>query len=115
MNRATDVMQSMDEEAKALFDKATEDIVRLQVDCGVDIPSDGEMRRENYVHYHCRHLAGFDFSELIKTALREGAYNALSANNSWKGVSPGAVPARRLARCAGRDRPARWRSLCPVR
>lgn len=32
VNRATDVMQSMDEEAKALFDKATEDIVRLQVD-----------------------------------------------------------------------------------
>ena len=76
VNRATDVMQSMDEEAKALFDKATEDIVRLQVDCGVDISSDGEMRRENYVHYHCRHLAGFDFSELIKTVLREGAYNA---------------------------------------
>ena len=76
VNRATDVMQSMDADAKALFDKATEDIVRLQVDCGVDVPSDGEMRRENYVHYHCRHLAGFDFSELTKRVLREGAYNA---------------------------------------
>lgn len=76
VNRATAVMQSMDAEAKALFDKATEDIVRLQVDCGVDVPSDGEMRRENYVHYHCRHLAGFDFSALTKRVLREGAYNA---------------------------------------
>lgn len=76
VNRATDVMQSMDAEAKAKFDRATQDIVRLQVDCGVDIPSDGEMRRENYVHYHCRHLAGFDFGELTRRVLREGAYNA---------------------------------------
>lgn len=76
VNRATDVMQSMDAGVRAQFDKATEDIVRLQVDCGIDIPSDGEMRRENYVHYHCRHLAGFDFGELTKRVLREGAYNA---------------------------------------
>ncbi len=76
VNRATDVMQAMDAEARATFDKATEDIVRLQVDCGIDIPSDGEMRRENYVHYHCRHLTGFDFTELTKRVLREGAYNA---------------------------------------
>ncbi len=76
VNRATDVMQSMDAEARARFDRATEDIVRLQVDCGVDIPSDGEMRRENYVHYHCRHLAGFDFGDLTRRVLREGAYNA---------------------------------------
>ena len=76
VNRATNVMGSMDATARAAFDKATEDIVRLQVDCGVDIPSDGEMRRENYVHYHCRHLTGFDFADLTKRVLREGAYNA---------------------------------------
>ncbi len=76
VNRATDVMRSMDADTKAAFDKATEDVVRLQVDCGVDIPTDGEMRRENYVHYHCRHLAGFDFDGLTKRVLREGAYNA---------------------------------------
>ena len=76
VNRATDVMKSLDADGKAAFDKATTDVVRLQVDCGVDIPTDGEMRRENYVHYHCRHLEGFDFSDLTKRVLREGAYNA---------------------------------------
>ena len=76
VHRATDVMDGMDAATRALFDKATADVVRLQADCGVDVPTDGEMRRENYVHYHCRHLDGFDFDGLTKRVLREGAYNA---------------------------------------
>ena len=32
------------------------------------------MRRENYIHYHCRHLAGFDFINLEQRILRDGAY-----------------------------------------
>ncbi|MGI9414244.1 MAG: hypothetical protein ACR2PM_11280, partial [Hyphomicrobiales bacterium] len=29
---------------------------------------------ENYIHYHCRHLTGFDFTNLTHRVLRDGAY-----------------------------------------
>ncbi len=57
-----------------LFRKATSEVIRLQVDLGIDIPTDGEVRRENYIHYHCRHLNGFDFNKLEHRVLRDGAY-----------------------------------------
>ena len=46
------------------LDAATRMAVRDQVACGIHIPIDGEQRRENYIHYHCRHLAGIDFQQL---------------------------------------------------
>ena len=56
------------------FIKAASEIIKLQIEAGIDIPTDGEVRRENYVHYHCRFLKGFDFSRLENRILREGAY-----------------------------------------
>jgi len=35
-------------------------IVREQVDLGIDMASDGESPREDYIHHRCR-LAGIDF------------------------------------------------------
>jgi hypothetical protein len=35
---------------EAILDRATVEIVREQVDLGVDTPADGEVRRENYIH-----------------------------------------------------------------
>lgn len=64
------------EEAQALMDKATEEVVADQIACGVDVPTDGEVRRENYVHYQCRHFDGFDFQNLTKRVLRNGAYTS---------------------------------------
>ena len=49
-------------------------VVRDQVEAGIDVPTDGEIRRENYIHYHCRHLDGFDFDKLTPKSLRQGAY-----------------------------------------
>lgn len=63
-------------EIQGLLDKATAEVVRDQIDCGIDIPTDGEIRRENYVHYQCRHFDGFDFENLTKRVLRNGAYTA---------------------------------------
>lgn len=62
------------EEAQALMDRATAEVVADQIACGVDIPTDGEVRRENYVHYQCRHFDGFDFDGLTQRVLRNGAY-----------------------------------------
>ena len=59
-----------------LLDRATIEAVNDQISCGVDIPTDGEQRRENYIHYQCRHLNGFDFTGLTKRVLRDGAYEA---------------------------------------
>ena len=53
--------------------RATEDAIRDQINCGVDIPTDGEQRRENYIHYHCRHLEGIDFVNLTEKVHRNGA------------------------------------------
>ena len=64
------------DEAEPLFAKATVAAVKEQIECGVDVPTDGEQRRENYVHYHCRHLEGFDFDNLTEKVLRDGAYKA---------------------------------------
>ena len=61
---------------EALFRRAAEEVIGLQVDAGVDVPTDGEVRRENYIHYHCRHIAGFDFRDLERRVLRDGAYEA---------------------------------------
>jgi 5-methyltetrahydropteroyltriglutamate--homocysteine methyltransferase len=62
------------EGADALFDRATREAVADQVACGIDVPTDGEQRRENYIHYQCRFFEGFDFANLEHRVLRNGAY-----------------------------------------
>ena len=57
-----------------MFVKAAAEIIDLQIKAGITIPTDGEVRRENYIHYHCRHLDGFDFDTLEHRVLRDGAY-----------------------------------------
>jgi 5-methyltetrahydropteroyltriglutamate--homocysteine methyltransferase len=61
---------------EAILDRATVQAVREQVELGIDIPTDGEIRRENYIHYHCRHLKGIDFETLSERQMR-GHYQAL--------------------------------------
>lgn len=64
------------DEATAVMDNATAEVIREQLRCGIDIVTDGEIRRENYVHYQCRHFEGFDFEHLTRRVLRNGAYTA---------------------------------------
>jgi 5-methyltetrahydropteroyltriglutamate--homocysteine methyltransferase len=59
-----------------ILDRATIQVVREQVELGVDIPTDGEIRRENFVHYHCRHLPGIDFETMSERRMY-GRYQAL--------------------------------------
>ncbi len=72
----TEAMAQADADVEKLFTKATQAAVADQVACGVDVVTDGEQRRENYIHYHCRHLEGFDFVNLTERTLRDGAYTA---------------------------------------
>ncbi|NIA69843.1 cobalamin-independent methionine synthase II family protein [Pelagibius litoralis] len=70
----TTALERLGEEAETIFTEGTRQVIEDQVSCGIDIPTDGEVRRENYVHYHCRHLDGFDFEKLTHRVLRGGAY-----------------------------------------
>lgn len=63
-------------EAEKVIAEGVRQVIADQVACGIDIPTDGEVKRENYVHYHCRHLDGFDFDNLTHRVLRGGAYAA---------------------------------------
>ena len=71
-----EAVDALGEQAEQIFARGTREAVEDQVNCGVDIPSDGEIRREDYIHYHCRHLNGIDFDRLTEKALRGGAYRA---------------------------------------
>ncbi|MCC7271463.1 MAG: cobalamin-independent methionine synthase II family protein [Alphaproteobacteria bacterium] len=60
----------------ALLDRGTAEVVREQVAAGIDIPTDGEVRREHYIYHQCRRFAGFDFAGLTQKAMRGGSWNA---------------------------------------
>ena len=66
----------MGEEAETLFARGVAEAVADQVEAGIDVPTDGEIRRENYIHYHCRHIEGIDFDTLTPKAVRGGTYTA---------------------------------------
>jgi len=63
-----------DPRAEELLDRATREVVLEQVRLGIDVPGDGEVRRENYIHYHCRNLEGIDFTCLTQKAMRDGQW-----------------------------------------
>merc|ERR1719198_2757758 len=69
--------------------KATEEVIKEQCDCGVDVVTDGEVRRENYIHYFCRFVDGIDFDNKTEIAARNGAFTAnvptINAPVRWRG------------------------------
>ena len=72
-----EAVAALGDEANAVLNRAVAEVVREQVEAGIDIPTDGEVRRENYIHYHCRHLNGIDFGRLAEKEVRGGNYSAL--------------------------------------
>ena len=105
-DRYEETLKEMGDEAEAIFAEGVREVIDDQVEAGIDIVTDGEVRRENYIHYHCRHLAGFDFSELAKKSLREGAYVADLPRIVGPRARASALPAARLAGRAILHRPA---------
>lgn len=86
-------LQQRPENAEQLLDQATREIVEEQVRLGIDFPTDGEMRRENYIHYHCRHLEGIDFSTLSEKVMRSGAWvNVVPTISGWIQVKEHFLP-----------------------
>ena len=69
-------LEALGPDAEDIIARGVRQAVQDQVEAGVDIPTDGEISRENYIHYHCRHLEGIDFSTLTERVLRNGAHVA---------------------------------------
>ena len=70
-----EAIKSLGSDFEAIINKATQEIISDQIECGIDIVTDGEVRRENYIHYHCRFLKGIDFDNLTKQTARTGNYD----------------------------------------
>ena len=68
-------LERLGSEAEDIFTRGTREAIDNQIQAGIDIPTDGEIRRENYIHYHCRHLDGIDFDVLTERTVR-GNYTA---------------------------------------
>jgi len=69
-------MANLGADAESVITRGVTEAIADQISCGIDIPTDGEISRENYIHYHCRHLLGFDFTHLTKKNVRGGTYQA---------------------------------------
>ena len=69
-------MADLGPDAPAIIARGVAEAIADQLECGIDIPTDGEISRENYIHYHCRHLEGFDFANLTRKEVRGGTYEA---------------------------------------
>merc|ERR1712151_358320 len=87
------MMENLSEEERVNLEKdvmkATEEVIKEQCECGVDEPTDGEVRRENYIHYFCRFVEGIDFKTKTEIAARNGAFTAqvptITGKVSWRG------------------------------
>nr|UKS50403.1 B12-independent methionine synthase 2 isoform 1 [Karenia mikimotoi] len=69
--------------------RATKEIIGVQQECGIDVVTDGEVRRENYIHYLCRFIDGIDYKNLTEKSCRNGAYTTslptVRGKVSWRG------------------------------
>jgi len=84
--------------------RATKEVIQEQCSCGINIVTDGEVRRENYIHYLCRFIEGIDFNQLTETSCRNGAYAAslptVRGPVSWRGPLSCAEEWRKAQDCS---------------
>ena len=68
-------LKDLGDNAEKIISRARKEIIDDQIECGIDIITDGEVKRENYIHYHCRNLDGINFNKLTKKVARTGNYS----------------------------------------
>ena len=69
-------LDDMGAEADAIISRGIREAVEDQVGAGIDIPTDGEVRRENYIFYQLRRIEGVDFDTVTHKSVRSGAFEA---------------------------------------
>ena len=69
----TKFMQATSEaEIERLIQKARNDVVKKQIDLGLDVITDGEIERENYIFHFARNLKGIDMQTISTKTIRDG-------------------------------------------
>ncbi len=91
----------------AVLDRAVHQVVTDQVAAGIDIPTDGEIRRENYIHYQCRQLTGIDFENLTEKRIRGTTDTVLPTITARIGIGESLLPRDYLIAQAATDRPVK--------
>jgi len=89
----TEILCSQTEKEKCKLEveilRATKEVILTQHKCGIHVVTDGEVRRENYIHYLCRFIEGIDFESLTETSCRDGAYSThlptVRSKVAWRG------------------------------
>ena len=69
-----EALDALGEGAEEFFRRAAQDVIDDQETAGIDVVTDGEVRRENYMLYHVRHLAGIDSRKLTGRWHRANAF-----------------------------------------
>lgn len=69
-------LQAAGDNVENLFLESIKEVVTDQVSAGIDVPTDGEVRRESYVLYQCRFLNGISFEQVTHKSVRQGAFEA---------------------------------------
>lgn len=78
VNHYTNYHENMPADHEYKLIKAIKEIIEIQDEIGIDIVTDGEVRREHYINYHMRHLDGVDFEILTEKSSRNNAYTHLA-------------------------------------
>ena len=107
-------MEALGDDAEAVIARGVAEAIEHQVGAGIDIPTDGEIAREDYIHYHCRHLDGvnFDWLEERHCATTPTAPGCPPSTDRCGPVPPSFPPTTGAPRRAQTDRS---RSRCPAR
>ncbi|XP_072178257.1 5-methyltetrahydropteroyltriglutamate--homocysteine methyltransferase-like [Diadema setosum] len=58
------------------INRGLQEILDEQCEIGIDVVTDGEIRRDNYINHLCRRIKGIDFVNLTKKSCRNGAWVA---------------------------------------
>ena len=75
VNKTNYLRKNAEQEAlETNINKAIEEIIIEQKELNIDIITDGEVRRENYIYSLCRNFHGIDFENLTENIMRLGAY-----------------------------------------
>ena len=71
------------ESDEILFRRAANEVINIQIDAGIDVPTDGEIRRENYIHYQPEMNNYFDeTTELYDNEIKNELSNYLDIEDN---------------------------------
>ena len=60
------------DEMEKMIEKARNEVIKKQLDLGLDVLTDGEIERENYIYHFVRNLKGIDMDEISTKTIRDG-------------------------------------------